>query len=769
MPILIPTEGAEESPSVETHYAALSSIDISNVRHGHSFESVDIEALTSSHALESMDIAGDRLRLSSESIDVGNFRVDDVFRSLDVVNGDSFIILADILSEELSGENLGSFAFTEITAELLVNSVVVPIKSFQFSVPSGKLGSTLNVVLADPDVTDIPAGASVKFQLVIRVEGVNHNYVLMDNAKLQTRDSSVKWKGGPGNGPQDEVTFGALDVIADKFGLAPRRPVIMYDPYRVTFDEVAQRPRDAIQDDQGHPILPIIEPVYGLSMSQIIARAYTNVGGTAFISHLSREFLASISWVTLIGSPGTDQVGCGFTAVVTNIPDYKVRRADFSIDGGWHDGAQPCVGMYSPLYFVEGTVLFIIDVDRLLPYGYTAHPITLGDHKSLSDRIAYKPDANAVLLTYQYANNDPNEDPARLFREVYSFTEDESNGIDYGDPGYLKKVTERWDLEYYLADFPAEVLSTIPIRIESRTQQTVNYASIVDDAIVFTSYGVRTTHREVTTYQYRGELLVHSIKITEGLITTGDSPSFTLTELARERTYINWIDDPFAPGIKIQDRNITEITGIIVTNRDTETVQGPDGPIEINRAFPVLLAQQSGIINSDSLFSERLVPIKSIHEVLHRLNDTQFNVDIVEIDYLNNTINRSYGQAVTGNNETSQYGSKTRTVLIRDLVSEADIGPRIPVPVNAYELPRIRALELARNSLMRLKNPLQQLPIDLPGVDFTLARGSIIKGQKRDASYTTNYFVTGYSINGNNLGHTGHRIAQSLECIELLG
>src|SRR5690606_20550096 len=153
-------------------------------------------------------------------------------------------------------------------------------------------------------------------------------------------------------------------------------------------------------------------------------------------------------------------------------------------------------------------------------------------------------------------------------------------------------------------------------------------------------------------------------------------------------------------------------------------------------------------------------------KVLRKGNSAQLDVEVVEIDILNNTLQRSITEPVTGDTSTDPYETKSRTILLRDLDSEAEIGPRVPVSVNAFELPRTRALELGQRTLRRLKNPLMVMPVTFPSVLFAIDRGSVISGQTRDG-YTTDHFVTGLSINGDSLGTEGHRIMQTIDSVEL--
>lgn len=760
MPIVIPVLGASDPPSSEVIYAARSSIRVGSEDADAGRSSVSVTSTAFRAGMASITPSATVPFGAYSSIRVGNGSRYPAYGSAEILSGDSFLILADLLSEDLSGPNLGSFGFAEIHAELEVNDVVVPIKSFQYQVPTGRLGSILNIRLAVPNVSAVPAGASVKFSLKVRVNGVQSTYVLLDNGKLQEREYQISYTGGNNGGPQDEVSFSSLDVISDKFGLAPRRPVVMFDPYRVRYDQVQTRNDQAVRDEQGRPILPIVEPVAGLSMRTILRRAYTGAGGFAFITSAPSYG----NWGTFLGTAGTDQQGCGFTGIVTNITDYKVRRADFSIENGWHDGAQPTVAMYAPVYFVENGVLFIIDVDKPLPYGITPHQITLAAHKNLTERIEYKPDANAVLLTYQYDGNDPSEDPAKLSRDVYNDEVVDESGTE-GEVGWSKITTRRWDREVYMADAPDDVLDTFPLSVETETQQSVVWYDADGLPSVVRS---RVTHQETTDYLYEGDLKIRHIKEVKAAVPDpGAGFLVSLIVVERETCEISWKEDPNNPGVKIQDRvRIDTVQRCAYDPNTLETITDDSGSTDFVRMIPILLAQASGVIDETWLLSD-LLPSSSVRMALQNMKGSQYDVEVIEIDYLNNTHKKSYTEPTTGSTRNDPFESKSRTILLRDTVSEAEIGYRIPVPVNAYELPRARALELGYRVLRRLNDPLQSLPISMAGVDFVIARGSIIKGQKR-SGYTGNYFVTGYSINGDNLGKRNHRISQTLEATELL-
>ena len=314
------------------------------------------------------------------SIDTGAALESESLNSAEIANGDSFLILADILSAYVASVTTGGYTGSRgLDAQLLVNGVEVKITDFQYSEPTGRLGALLNVTLAIPDTSLVPMGASITFNILVHITGGVATIPIITNGKLSGRDSVIAFTGGAGlsSAPDDSVTFGTLDVISDKFTLAPRRPVVMYDPFKVAYEEVETNPRDALIDEQGRTILPVLEHIRGLTAHQVLRRAYTGVGGFGLMTSMSPSFIAGLSedLRNMINTILTDQKGLDFTSFVTNIPDYPVSRADFTVESGWHQGAQPVVGMYGPLYLPLGTRLLILYTDAPLPFGTVPHNI----------------------------------------------------------------------------------------------------------------------------------------------------------------------------------------------------------------------------------------------------------------------------------------------------------------------------------------------------------------------------------------------------------
>lgn len=652
-----------------------------------------------------------------------------------------------IVTTSQAGTSIGSFNDTSVNAYFKINDVDIPIKSFDFQEPTAKLGALLNVTLAIPDVGQAPVGSSVDFGLTF--DGVP--FPLIDSGKFSGRNYRMNYQGGQNGGPRDEVTIGTIDIIADKFTLAPRRPVIMFDPLKVLFNKVELNPRDAILDEFGQKILPVYEPVAGLTMKQVLGRAYTNRGGYGMMTTLD-DRLRDSGISSLINDGTTDQQGLGFTNVITNVKDYPMKQANFD-DQGWHSGAQGCIGMYNPDYIPLGDLLMVLSSDYPLPVGQIPRVVPLALPTNFNQTIPFKNDTNAVLLTYQIsASEDPDE---ALFVVTESDPPEIDKAGEWGQPGYSET-------------------STVITYLRKKRRVTLEVVAQVIDRIVVErrsniNDSFKLVSRETTNNTYSNDLKVGHHRTVESLCLVakdmeliGDSFPTVLDETCE----IFWIDDPTTPGQKVQSRSFTRTTGLVYEREESSDVNGTT----YYQRHPITLAQESGVLlidfEADALGQISTMLFETTEETLRHVQGNQYEVIVTRIDHLNEQMKQSISAPRTGDTGNNPYDTRSHTMRFRDYDSEAEIGPRIPASINAGELPPDRAFELARLFLQRVKNPLNQFDMTLAKVDIGVVRGTVIIGQTR-YGYTTPHIVLGRGIRGENLGQKGHQITMTLEAREL--
>jgi hypothetical protein len=774
MPILIPIQGDVETPFHTRVYVADMSLDTYNGRSNHANYAMDIRGRTKDTTAFSTDLTTSEVGEAIGTLDINKENQPTIVEgTIETIAGDSFLVMVDAVSEELATISRSAVArvespitYYQINAEFKVNNVVLPIKSFSYKVPTGKLGSILNVDLLHATPNAVPAGASVEFAFTFKVGTTPARFVLFTKGKLQERTYSLAYATDVAGGKSANVlSVSIMDVISDKFGLSPRRPVTMYDPARIKYDEVFTRSDQQMRDSNHNPIQPIIEPIGGLSMMTVLQRAYSDVGGFGLMSTVPGNLPPSMSGI--IGSYAADQKGCGFAGIVTNIQDFLVRRADFEIQGGWHDGAQPCVGMFNPNYSVHDNKLFILDMDIPLPAGMTAYTVPIWKHKSMGENITYRPDANAVVVTYQYSSNDPYEDATaqKQYREVFNDENKDQSEVMEGQPGYYLTNVRRWDRESYMSDNISAVLDTVPISSDTRTDQTVLFRFINNGVPTVSILRTLTTHEETIRYTYDGDYKTGHTREVKAALANGNNNFFhDFRTIEREVCKQYWLEDPNQPGVKFMWKSVIDIVGCCYYDENNKE-KDAEGRI-ILRYLPALAAQRSGVL-SDSFKLTDFMPIKTIKQEMTKMKGAQLDMEVTEIDHLNGTIHRTYTQPTIGGHANDQIATKNRQMLFVDEESVGQVGFRVPMSINAYELPRLRAIDLAQRTLYRLKHPLMSMPIEFNGVDIAVMQGSVIRGERRDGSHTANYFVTGYEYKGQNLGKVGHRISQSCEAVEI--
>lgn len=784
MTLILPIEGAGDVPLVTRQYAAYGAIEIGNYDTTPAHGAIEVSSERPYAARAAIEILGDTVRSVIGAIDTVNITHNTAIGACEIMSGDSFLIMADIINANLTAEALGESAMLFINARLMIDEAEVLIKDFNFQKPTGRLGSLLNVTLAKPsDYNLITIGARVDFSLIVTVDGDEHPYPLMVNSKLSEDDFKIAYRGGQFGGPVDSITISTLDAAGDKFTLTPTRPVIMFDPNRTRFDDVQTDPENAIRDHAtGSIILPIVEPVSGLTMRKILNRAYTSIG-SGYANVLTPVQASAFSWNRMYVGKLTDvswQSGCGFDKVITNIKDYPVRQANFTIEEGWHGGAKPSVQMFDPLYYPSGpndNHLVILDVDKPLEFGVEVYDILLSYHKALSQRRAYRPDTNQVLLTYQYMGNDPSEQPQKQMRERTDVTypvdtSTAEGGANYGEEGYIKHTLRERVREWYMPDDPENVLDTLPIYTELEIEQTY---VLRNDAGVVVFNQVRVTSVDRTEHYYVGDLKIgHTRTLRTRLFTPdatlNDRMASQMQTTQREVCEISWIDDPSRKGTKLQSLVNTTLQELCVVSTEPQTIDIDGVPHEHYPMVPLIEANLGGYINKDDwVLVDGLVTTLTQTKLLRKRKGNQYDVLVTDVDHINGGGARnSIAEPVVGSTRHDQFEVRSRTILLKDAPSIAEIGPRIPEQVNAYELPRDRAIELGQRKLYRFVNPLKNMPIDLPSPMLALDRGSVVRGQTR-SGYSGNFIVTGLGITGQSLGKSGeHRIFQNLETIELL-
>ncbi len=587
---------------------------------------------------------------------------------------------------------------------LTVNSTVLDVGGFTLSAPKNGLGLVLQAELPTPDLTQIPTRASVKFEIGVWVGPTPPDYnwiTLIDSGSVSRRDFVIRFNVGP----DDRLSMQAVNVAADRFSLAPANPVTMYDPTLLELPPYnanaggnnVLRVRDA-----GQVITPAQEPIGGLNLKQILDRVYTNklpqlslVGSVAGAGAGSVNTFASTA-------AGT---GCGFTRVVTNIPNFPVTRVDVTMEGGWHAAAAGLLSPFDPLYFSDdGLTLYIISKLYPLPTGLQLFNLPLACVAEVSQSEEWSEFTNRIIVSYQ-----SNEEIVLSYTERLDQSGDTISTIR----------------DYY--DSNGVVVNSVVTKTEKKTYGTVDGANVLIG---------RTTQQD--TFNTLGLKTGHTKKV-EALILDPalSNNQKTLMTVQDETCTVSWRVPQGQTGEWIQEKAITEVSGLAIE------LDGDNG----KERYPALPANQNYMIKQDGTTPLVYKQLKRITETLRGTGSLQTDVDVEVMDYLIPQTVSSHTSPRTGQPIIQTQIGNLKRELVKDATSIAAYGNRRALSLDGGTMPRGTVLDLAARKLNLIANPPKNFNIPLPKYDPRVRRGKLVNAYDR-AGAATKAIIESYTITG---------------------
>lgn len=602
-----------------------------------------------------------------------------------------FTFYIDILDAALVSSNVRRY-----TARLLADAVEVPITGFQLREPSDRLGAALQVTLARPDTSQISLASSVQFDIGVW-NGSGWTWVnFLTSGKLAGRGHSISFAQGR---PADAVQVSFVDVFGDAWARAPRQPVTLYDPQKV---DAPGETQNLLYTEAGAAIKPLAVPMPGMTLRDVLEYAYVT--------------------------------GCGFSSVVTNIPNFPVAEASFTLEGGYDSGARSLVAPFDPLFFVaDGGVLWIYDLDAPMPAGLSPVELPLSSVVEVSDTLPAREPSNALIVSYQAPEGD-------YYTERIEQETDESGS--FGSPGYTKTETERRVREYRSAAEPTRILR----EVVTEAKTSVYNAQL------------ELIHRETQQDSYDSlQRKTGHTRAVESLVPDLASGDLVLMQVMDERNSTGYRPHPTRPGESLQDASTTVTSGLVLVDKENEY---RDKPFRL----PYTDAHRNGFIDLDADQETEYVPIKTVRESLRARGDGQVDVSVIVIDHLTGTTERSQSSPRTGSVSIDTRGTRVRRTLLTLPGTDSD-GRRVPT-LNASALPGEVALPLGRRQLEKQNAPPKEATFGLPGVSFSIRKGTQVKPHAR-SGYLGTYVVTERTVRGARLGTADARIEMGLEAREL--
>lgn len=615
-------------------------------------------------------------------------------------------------------------------ARLKINGVIHEIKSFTLTAPPRALGYALTCQLVNPTVA-LSVTDEITFELGNRRAGVESMKTYIDSGRVAGRKARLSFKG-------DTLTFDAVNPLANKWARAPRKPELLFDPDRVEIEGDRARTNNDVIDERGDPIESRLVEVRGLDLKYILHRAYVEV--------------------------------MGFTRVVSNVPNYRVRQAEFPITQSYHQAAQSFAAFFEPEFFADDQgQMFLIDPQRKLPAGFAAAAKVISNGKVIAlsfDQPAAQ-EINAILLTYMVDDNNSSGISHEVDFPPNVTDNEESEFVEtgvLGTDGYSIQITTRRWKEFHDDD-----------RNPQRVTREVDYQVITDNYAWDSQAGaVVLISTEITTELYSRDYRLHlghnrSIQALVRIPDGGDAPIFieALTEIARTKWKASMMNrDEF---VKLYSYTLTD--GFVVIEGDESN------PASVITKMPLLDANRTRNVSRDGI--QRLVfrPISTIYERHRATGTNQTTVTLTKIDHLTPSLESSKSvshiadQTVNLASPNANTGSrKTVTELIigedveLDPLTGEELAPFVPLALNAGEVPIALAVEVAKRKLKRQGQPLATASCELANFDVNMRRGSIRRIDRRGVEGDL-FIVTGFRITGSNLGTGEGRITQSFDAI----
>lgn len=591
-----------------------------------------------------------------------------------------FTIFVDVLDSAVASSQDGHIR--RYKGRLLVDGVDIPIRHAELQASVDTLGTELKVTMARPLVNQVVNASSVTFQIGIWT-GAAYQYInIIAGGKLSARENAIKNTEGR---PTDEVSISIIDIIADRWNRAPRAPIHLYDPNKVSAPTQSEMASEKIIVATGGTITPVNVPIFGMRLRDVLHRAYV--------------------------------IGTGFASVITNIPNFPVSEADFTLDGGYDGGVRPLLSLFSPLLFTDSiNNLFIIDPDASLPAGFTPRDFAESNIVQMDDNLPQREPVNAILVRMR--SNDGGE----VYTERLD-QETQQSGT-FSTPSYTRTDVVRRVREFRnLAD-----------------PETIVREEVVGETTTVTDWEFAPI--EVTTlvdhFDTQGRKTGYSRDVSRRLPDPGNEGTPTLFEHAQmqEQTII-YTTNPLNPSEDVQERVTTVESGLILVDDSRDYLGEPF-------KLPLTEAHISGYIDPDADMHVESGDIKTTVEQL-RIRGQQVDVEVRVINHLANTPARTSVTSRPGSVtlDRKQQGA-SRTVLLTVEGTEPD-GRRVQV-FDAGDLPSDIALDLGRRKLARLNNPPREIQILPAFIDLSIRRGAILRPHGRGEAVLGTYIVTGYTI-----------------------
>ena len=596
--------------------------------------------------------------------------------SFSVVSGaeSELVLLVEILPESANSN------YQQVGARLKINGEIVPIISYDESVSSSGAGKSVSIGLARVEDKSLLT-PDAEF-LIETFEASGDEAVLWDTVLSGRINSKTLTTANEGGKPADTVTFTTNST--DRLQKSPERNLVVYDSSR---SEVDASEFETVYDTYGR----------GYSIEMV-----------AFSGGLSLYALLDLVFVER----------CGFDEVIKNLPDFPIRRADFSIFETYYDGIKPFIGIFDPVIAQIDNKIFITDATLSLPAGFPApRSLEAAKIQTISEDSRSEKIKGFEL---QFSQSETGE-----FYTVRNQTFETNVTTRFGS--YVSKTIRKVKYRQYRSNYARNIV--LREVIESDTTEIygadqVFPAQISVETFEFDYLGRQK--RSVKTVQKRVPDLTGSV---------------SLRDISTDELNHKYAVFPFAPRRSFLKRTELSSEGLIAVDAETKYFGAdfPQGYADAHRAGLL----KSGVIAETTTpkMTETTGLLKSITEDFTPLPDGTVNVVTTKIDHTPEAVGRdaivtvAHGEPRAGDVSVSGAGKPGRIrILPKNALVRADEKLET---LSVGELPLSIAIPLADRRLERKQNGAAKLNISLVGWNKSVTPGVVVTAAGRDGENST--------------------------------
>jgi len=565
--------------------------------------------------------------------------------------------------------------------ELIINGLTtIHIKSFTYSEARNQIGNSLSFELADiSQIEMIEAATSFRFRIG-EVIGMSTTWkVLIDEGLIDSSHYSLTRQE---SAPITQFQFTNTSTLTEILGRGPNRDTVVYDPLKVP---LAVTEFETLYDVSGNPYYTELVPISNMFLEDIF--------NYVFLTRL------------------------GFTEVIHNLPNFPVKRVDFSMTESYLSQVSSLIGTFEPLIFEYQNKIWILDTTCLLPPGFPPSiEFTVSDASNIQLSKKFEK-IDAYYLGYT-------EDSGTFdFYTTRSETKFEESGSTSAG-NFTRTLIVRSIREYRRISNPAVVIKS---EIVSDRRQTSNYLG--------TTIGETL---ETFTYDFFGRQ-TGSERTQSALIPRPSDGVPTFEDIRYEVTEIRYRTDPFQPSRQVQQRVWTNVSGLMIVDNENLVLGEP-----FKQDY--MVAYQSGNLLSTMELEFGL--IKTIRETLEVKGPGVCQVETIVHDFILNTVTKELTEPKSGDFSVNALVGRQMKLLVP--YDNTSLGLENPIikRLNVGEIPLNDALNLVRRLLIRSHRGVCDATISLIGTYFYLRRGLPISVSDQDSNNLANCLVEGFSITG---------------------